>query len=67
MDVSLLRAAVAHRLVGGPRAGTGSAGCGTIADLRDKAHLVRIPAADPEAGHPHDIQMTIEAPSYSGR
>jgi IMP dehydrogenase len=60
-------AAVAHQLVGGLRAGMGYAGCATIADLQDNAQLVRITAAGLKESHPHDIQMTIEAPNYPGR
>ena len=60
-------AAVAHQLVGGLRAGMGYAGCATIADLQDKAQLVRITAAGLKESHPHDIQLTIEAPNYPGR
>ena len=60
-------AAVAHQLVGGLRAGMGYAGCATVADLQDNAQLVRITAAGLKESHPHDIQMTIEAPNYPGR
>ena len=60
-------AAVAHQLVGGLRAGMGYTGCGTIADLQQKAQLVRITAAGLKESHPHDIQMTIEAPNHPGR
>ena len=60
-------AAVAHQLVGGLRAGMGYAGCATIAELQEKAQLVRITAAGLKESHPHDIQMTIEAPNYPGR
>jgi IMP dehydrogenase len=60
-------AAVAHQLVGGLRAGMGYAGCATISDLQDKGQLVRITAAGLKESHPHDIQMTIEAPNYPGR
>ena len=60
-------AAVAHQLVGGLRAGMGYAGCATIAALQDEAQLIRITAAGLKESHPHDIQMTIEAPNYPGR
>ena len=60
-------AAVAHQLVGGLRAGMGYAGCATIAELQEKAQLVRITAAGLKESHPHDIHMTIEAPNYPGR
>jgi IMP dehydrogenase len=60
-------AAVAHQLVGGLRAAMGYTGCATIADLQERARLVRITAAGLKESHPHDIQMTIEAPNYPGR
>ena len=60
-------AAVAHQLVGGLRAGMGYAGCASITDLQQKAQLVRITAAGLKESHPHDVQMTIEAPNYPGR
>jgi IMP dehydrogenase len=60
-------ATVAHQLVGGLRAGMGYAGCATIPDLKHNARLVRVTAAGLKESHPHDIQMTIEAPNYPGR
>jgi IMP dehydrogenase len=60
-------AAVALQLVGGLRAAMGYTGCGTIADLQTKARLVRVTSAGLKESHPHDIQMTSEAPNYTGR
>jgi len=59
-------AAVAHQLVGGLRAGMGYCGARTIADLQ-QAQLTRITAAGLKESHPHDIQMTVEAPNYGSR
>jgi IMP dehydrogenase len=59
--------AVAHQLVGGLRAAMGYSGASTIAELHRKGTFVRITAAGLRESHPHDIQMTIEAPNYSGR
>ncbi|MCW2603302.1 MAG: guaB [Pseudonocardiales bacterium] len=59
--------AVAHQLVGGLRAGMGYAGTATIAELQDRGQLLRITAAGLKESHPHDIQMTVEAPNYTGR
>jgi IMP dehydrogenase len=59
-------AAVAHQLVGGLRAAMGYVGAGTIAELQE-AQLVRITSAGLKESHPHDIQMTVEAPNYSSR
>ncbi len=60
-------AAVAHQLVGGLRASMGFAGTGTIAQLQERGQLIRITAAGLKESHPHDIEMTVEAPNYSGR
>jgi len=58
--------AVAHQLVGGLQAGMGFAGAATIAELQENGQLIRITAAGLKESHPHDIQMTVEAPNYSG-
>jgi IMP dehydrogenase len=60
-------AAVAHQLVGGLQAGMGFAGAHTIDELQDRGQLIRITAAGLKESHPHDIQMTVEAPNYSDR
>lgn len=59
--------AVAHQLVGGLRASMGYAGSSTIADLQARGQFVRITAAGLRESHPHDVQMVLEAPNYSGR
>jgi len=58
-------AAVAHQLVGGLRSGMGYAGAATIGELQERGQLIRITAAGLKESHPHDIQMTVEAPNYS--
>lgn len=57
---------VVHQLVGGVRSGMGFTGAQTIAELQN-AHLVRMTAAGMKESHPHDIQMTVEAPNYTTR
>lgn len=59
--------AVAHQLVGGLRAAMGYSGAASIEELHSKGSFVRITAAGLRESHPHDIQMTIEAPNYAGR
>jgi IMP dehydrogenase len=59
--------AVAHQLVGGLRAAMGYSGAGSIEELHEKGSFVRITSAGLRESHPHDIQMTIEAPNYTGR
>src|SRR5690606_16247159 len=60
-------AAVAYQLVGGLRQSMFYSGAGTIAELQDRGRFVRITAAGLRESHPHDIQMTAEAPNYSSR
>ena len=58
---------VAHQLVGGLRQSMYYVGAATIPELQDKGRFVRITAAGLKESHPHDIQMTVEAPNYSGQ
>ncbi|MBN2455264.1 MAG: IMP dehydrogenase [Sedimentisphaerales bacterium] len=54
-----------YQLVGGLRAGMGYCGARNIEELRTKAQFVRISPAAVSESHPHDIQITKEAPNYS--
>ena len=54
-----------YQLVGGLRAGMGYTGCATIAELKTKAQFIRQSSAGLRESHPHDIQITKEAPNYS--
>ncbi|MEV4705852.1 IMP dehydrogenase [Actinoplanes sp. NPDC049316] len=58
---------VMAQLVGGLRLSMGYAGAETIADLQQRGQLIRITAAGLKESHPHDIQMTVEAPNYHSR
>lgn len=60
-------ASVVHQLVGGLRASMGYVGGETIPELQERGKFVRITAAGLKESHPHDIQMTIEAPNYGTR
>ncbi|WP_440071003.1 IMP dehydrogenase [Streptosporangium sp. OZ121] len=60
-------AAVAHQLIGGLRQGMWYSGCRTVADMHVRCELMPITAAGLKESHPHDIQMTVEAPNYHGR
>lgn len=53
------------QLLGGLRSGMGYTGCANIQELHDKAQFVRITGAGLKESHPHDIQITKEAPNYS--
>jgi len=59
--------AVAHQLVGGLRQSMFYVGARTVDELKAKGRFVRITPAGLKESHPHDIQMTVEAPNYSGR
>ena len=54
-----------YQLMGGLKSGMGYTGCATISDLHQKAQFVRISGAGLRESHPHDIQITKEAPNYS--
>ena len=54
-----------YQMMGGLRAGMGYTGCATIQELHQKAKFVRISGAGLRESHPHDIQITKEAPNYS--
>ena len=57
-------AAVAHQLVGGLRASMGYVGADTLEELQEKGRFVRITSAGLRESHPHDVQVTSEAPNY---
>jgi IMP dehydrogenase len=59
--------AVAHQLIGGLNQSMFYVGARTIPELQEKGRFVRITSASLKESHPHDIQMTAEAPNYSSR
>jgi IMP dehydrogenase len=58
--------AVLHQLVGGLRQTMGYVGAASVPEMTTKGRFVRITAAGLKESHPHDIQMTVEAPNYHG-
>jgi IMP dehydrogenase len=54
-----------HQLLGGVRAGMGYCGTGNLEDLRENAQFIRMTGAGLRESHPHDVQITKEAPNYS--
>ena len=54
-----------YQLCGGLRAGMGYCGAKTIPDLMKDGKFVRITGAGLKESHPHDVQITKEAPNYS--
>ncbi|MCW2866351.1 MAG: inosine-5-monophosphate dehydrogenase [Marmoricola sp.] len=59
--------AVAHQLIGGLHQSMFYVGARTITELRERGRFVRITSAGLKESHPHDIQITAEAPNYSWR
>ena len=53
-----------YQLVGGLRSGMGYLGVSTLEDLQRHAQFVRVSAATLAESHPHDIEITKEAPNY---
>jgi len=53
------------QFMGGLKAGMGYCGCKTITELQDKTQFMKITSAGLKENHPHDIQITKEAPNYS--
>ena len=60
-------ATVAHQLVGGLRQALFYCGADSIPELQRRGRLMRITSAGLKESHPHDIQMTVEAPNYQSR
>ena len=53
------------QLIGGLRSGMGYCGCGTIEELKENGRFIKMTSAALRESHPHDIQITKEAPNYS--
>ena len=58
---------VVRQLVGGLGQSMFYVGAATIPDLQAKGQFVRITPAGLKESHPHDVQVTVEAPNYAGR
>ena len=54
-----------YQLMGGLRSGMGYCGTPDIESLRERGQFVRITGAGLKESHPHDINITKEAPNYS--
>lgn len=54
-----------YQLVGGIRSGMGYCGTKDLENLRENAQFVRMTGAGLRESHPHDVQITKEAPNYS--
>ena len=54
-----------YQLVGGVRAGMGYCGSKDLEALRENSQFIRMTGAGLRESHPHDVQITKEAPNYS--
>lgn len=54
-----------HQLLGGLRSGMGYCGVANLEQLRNDTQFVRITGSGLRESHPHDVQITKEAPNYS--
>lgn len=54
-----------HQLLGGIRAGMGYCGTKDLHALREDAQFIKITNAGLRESHPHEVQVTKEAPNYS--
>lgn len=55
---------VLHQLIGGLEHGMGYLGAPDLKSLREQSEFIEITAASVIESHPHDIQITREAPNY---
>ena len=54
-----------HQFVGGLKAGMGYCGAKSIGELKKKGKFVKVTTAGILESHPHNVQITKEAPNYS--
>lgn len=54
-----------YQLLGGLRSGMGYTGSQDLKALREEAQFVKITGAGLIESHPHNVQVTKEAPNYS--
>ena len=56
---------IIFQMLGGLKAGMGYVGAGNLKELRDNAQFIEMSGAGLRESHPHDVQITKEAPNYS--
>ncbi|MBS4201437.1 IMP dehydrogenase [Bacillus sp. FJAT-49732] len=54
-----------YQLTGGLRSGMGYCGAASLQELRENSQFIRMTGAGLRESHPHDVQITKEAPNYS--
>ena len=58
---------IVYQMDGGLRSGMGYVGAPDLKALRENAQFVQITGAGLRESHPHDVQITKEAPNYSAK
>ncbi|WP_297077167.1 IMP dehydrogenase [uncultured Enterococcus sp.] len=56
---------ILFQMIGGLKAGMGYVGAGNLKQLRDDAQFIQMSGNGLKESHPHDVQITKEAPNYS--
>jgi len=54
-----------HQFIGGLKAGMGYCGASDIEVLKEKGKFVQLTSSGIRESHPHNVQITKEAPNYS--
>ncbi|MGT2828954.1 IMP dehydrogenase [Streptococcus hillyeri] len=56
---------IVFQMIGGIRSGMGYVGAANLKELHDNAQFIEMSGAGLIESHPHDVQITNEAPNYS--
>ena len=56
---------IVFQMIGGIRSGMGYCGAANLKELHDNAQFIEMSGAGLKESHPHDVQITNEAPNYS--
>ena len=56
---------IIYQMIGGLRSGMGYVGAHNLEELRENTQFIRRSGAGLRESHPHDVQITKEAPNYS--
>ena len=56
---------IVFQMLGGIRSGMGYCGAANLKELHDNAQFIEMSGAGLKESHPHDVQITNEAPNYS--
>ncbi|MBP2620241.1 IMP dehydrogenase [Streptococcus panodentis] len=56
---------IVFQMLGGIRSGMGYVGAGNLQELHENAQFIEMSGAGLKESHPHDVQITNEAPNYS--